>query len=92
LKDYDANEVVADEKYKGKKLAVTGKVKSIEKDYADDIIVRLITDKTYDYIMAYGIPANAAKSLSKGQLVTITCRGNGMTMGNPKLNSCILSG
>src|SRR5215475_2126109 len=30
--DYDANEVSADNKYKGKKIKITGRIESIEKD------------------------------------------------------------
>lgn len=33
-KEYDDNEIAADQKFKGKKLLITGKIESINKDIA----------------------------------------------------------
>ena len=40
-RDYDANEVSADNMYKDRSLAVTGRVASIDKDFLDNIIIHL---------------------------------------------------
>ena len=45
FREYDANEVSADDSYKGKRLRVTGVCqRAIDKDFMDNIIVRLGTD------------------------------------------------
>lgn len=41
--DYQANEVSADSKYKNQRLAVSGTVSSIRKDFTDSIVVELAT-------------------------------------------------
>lgn len=89
-KDYDANEVAADQKYKGKKLRVSGSVQSIDKDVFDNIVVHLRATNEF-------IPAMAklddkhealAASLSKGNKIIWQCNGGGKLIGRPVLNNC----
>src|SRR5690348_8474085 len=51
-KDYHANEVAADEKYKDKRLDVTGRVQSIDKDVFDNMVVHMATDNEFMAVMA----------------------------------------
>lgn len=76
---YQANEVAADLAYKGKRLAVTGTVKSIDKDFKNDPVVVLAVPNQFA-----GVSANFNKEaisqlakLQKGASVTLTCIGAG---------------
>lgn len=88
--DYGANEVAADSIYKGKTLAVTGIVGSIDKDFTGDVVVRLKSANTFLGTNAYmqTSEANAAAALSKGDSVTVVCRGGGLVIGSPVLRDC----
>lgn len=44
-RDYDANEVAADDKYRGQTLLVTGTVESIDKDMFDSLVLHLASDQ-----------------------------------------------
>jgi hypothetical protein len=86
---YDANEVSADDKYKNRLLVVGGLVKSIDKDFRDDIIVRLAGNR-FSTVDAYIIESEKAKSaaLVKGQEVFVLCRCDGRMVGSPILKGC----
>jgi predicted nucleic acid-binding Zn ribbon protein len=88
--DYEANEVAADGIYKGKQLAVTGVVGSIDKDFTDDVVLRLGSANQFRSTNAYmqKSEANAAAALSKGDSVTVVCKGGGYVIGSPVLRSC----
>lgn len=89
--DYDANEVAADQEYKGKVLEVSGKVDSIDKDFLDNIIVRLKGKTAFQNVMATmkSSEKSEAAGLSKGQQVTVRCTGSGSVMGSPSLRECV---
>ncbi|HWX02247.1 OB-fold protein [Collimonas sp.] len=89
-KDYDANEVAADQKYKGKMLRVSGSVQSIDKDAFNNIVVHLKTANEYMPAMAKLNDKHEAlaASLSKGNKVTWQCEGGGRIIGSPVLNNC----
>jgi len=90
FEEYQANEVSADQAYKGKLLEVTGKVDSITKDAFDNVIVRLQTSNEFMAVATYPVDeeVNAAAGLAKGQAVTMQCEGEGMVMGSPVLREC----
>lgn len=78
---YDANEIAADDKYKGKKLAVTGRISEIS-EILGDIHVDL---KTGDGIGWTKISCNmedrdVVSKLRKGQKVTIIGTCDGLTL------------
>lgn len=86
--DYEANEVAADITYKGKRLAVKGTIKSIDKDFMDNPVVVLAAPNQF-----MGISANFNKEaiaqlaqLKKGAVVTLTCTGAGKVITNPVLD------
>ena len=87
---YDANEVAADAIYKGKTLRVTGRVASIDKDFLDNIVVRLRGPNSFASTIASVSKGQAAKAaaLKKGQTITIDCVGGGRVIGSPSLNDC----
>jgi hypothetical protein len=89
-KAYDANEVSADDAYKGKSLLVTGKVSSITKDMFDNIVVGLASPNQFmdtHATMKDGEKSNAGR-LSKGVTVKLICKCTGSVMGSPMLNEC----
>ena len=89
-KDYQDNEVAADEKYKGNGLKVTGRVASIDKGIADGIIVRIATGNDYQSIMANmrDSEKERAAKLKKGDAITLLCLGGTMIIKSPVLNHC----
>ena len=85
FQDYQANEVSADLKYKGKVLAVTGNVQSIDKTFDDEISVKLKTSNEFEPVLLTGISESDALHLHKGDNITATCIGAGMVLGSPDL-------
>lgn len=87
---YQANEVAADDDFKGKLLEVTGEVAKIDKDFMDDIVVNLRSGNQFMATHAYveDSEKSAAKRLSKGDTVTLRCIGGGMIIGSPVLRDC----
>jgi hypothetical protein len=94
---YEANEVSADNTYKGKKLEITGKVISIQKNPIDEneIIVKLngLKDNEYEIMGVSchfdGSNTNETAKLSKGEKITIIGLCDGSLMG-VKLKECSL--
>lgn len=87
---YHENEVAADDRFKGKKLRVTGTIASIDKDFLDNVVVRLQTANQFQSVMATVREAekSTAAKLKKGQKATVTCKGRGMVVGSPSLDDC----
>lgn len=85
---YKANEVAADNEFKGSALAVSGTVGTIGKDIMDDPYVTLYSDNQYETVNAYFSKAGAPElaKLKKGDSVTVTCKGNGMVLTSPVLD------
>lgn len=89
-KDYDANEVAADEKYKGKLIAVTGTIQSINKDAFGNVVVRLNTSNQFMGVVAVIISTDerSAARLEKHKIVWLYCEGSGRVVGSPTLKNC----
>ncbi len=89
-KEYDANEVSADDAYKGKRLLVTGTVTGIDKDLFDHIVVKLGGGNEFQWVAATMLPSekSTAARLSKGTQATVVCTGNGRIIGDPQLEDC----
>lgn len=88
--DYEANEVSADNAYKGKRLRVTGTVASITKDFMDDIVIHLASPNEFMNTMATMAKSESATAagMRKGNKVTVLCEGNGRIIGTPALGDC----
>lgn len=91
--DYTANEVSADQKYKGKLIEVTGAVDSIGKDLFDHPYVTVGSggeefELTVQCALRNG-QESAAAGLSKGQMVKLrgNCRGK---MMNVQFDDCVV--
>ncbi|SUX30699.1 OB-fold protein [Chromobacterium vaccinii] len=90
FQDYDDNEAAADDIYKGKLLEVSGHVASIDKDAFNDTIVWLRAKNEFNKVMAKMSKENAAqaKTLKKGQSVTVSCKGSTRIIGSPTMDDC----
>lgn len=91
FQSYHANEVSADEKYRGKPLLVTGSVQNITKDAFDNVFVNLRTSNEFMPARAQIDDADEhakAGALHRGQRITIACTGDGMLVGSPMLENC----
>lgn len=89
---YQANEVAADQQYKGRALLVKGSVGSIDKDAFGNVIVQLATSNPFMPVRATLESGEKAKAagLSKGQAIAVACEGGGMLIGDPVLSDCTI--
>jgi len=84
---YHDNEVIADNTCKGERIYLTGRIKSIQKDFLDQCYITLETGELFQSMTCY-ISCNAALYVKKGEKVELigTCRG--MVMGMVSLEDC----
>lgn len=87
--DYDANEISADEKYKGKPVRVTGTISSIGKDVLGDPYVQFAAGNAVFGVQCMFGDGSALASLKKGQELTVGCWAPGK-MGNVILRGCVI--
>ena len=84
MKDYEANEVRGDNKWKGHHVAVTGVVGDVKKNAFGGIYVTLGTGAQYEMKTVHchfaKAHADEAASMSKGDKVTIKGKVTGMIM------------
>ena len=89
FKDYDANEVNADDKYKGKVLRVTGTISTIGKDILDTPYIAFATSNEIMSVQCMFDDTGILGSLRKGQKLTVRCKGDGK-LGNVILRGCMI--
>jgi hypothetical protein len=91
-RDYEANEVAADTRYKGERLRVTGTVVRIERDYEGRPVLHLFGGNAIFPTMATLDRADipAAAGLKKGDQVVVRCIGAGREMRMPQLERCLM--
>ncbi|HKX79601.1 MAG TPA: hypothetical protein VJM34_13870 [Novosphingobium sp.] len=88
-KAYAANEIAADQLYKGKPLKVSGTIADITSDVSDEPVLSLrVSD--FESVHATGLTKDVAATLAKGQSITVSCVGAGEVIGTPLLNDCEL--
>jgi hypothetical protein len=89
--EYEANEIAADEKYKGRRLQVTGVIDSIAKDIIDSMYVSLDSGQEFGITNVQCFfddsEGKYLASLSKGRSLTVTCKCDGK-FGNVLLREC----
>lgn len=93
MKDYKANEVRGDAKYKGKRVRFTGMVDEIKKDLTDSIMVNVGTGAAFELpalTLSFGDEATQqVASLDKGDKLTAECTCNGL-MINVLMTECTI--
>lgn len=87
--NYEANEVKADENYKGKTFYVEGTVTDIKKDILDDIYVVLEGNEMFRDVQCFFDDKNTASQLQKGMRVTFQGKCDGLMM-NVLMKNCVL--
>ncbi|CAB3797980.1 OB-fold protein [Pararobbsia alpina] len=86
--EYKANEVLADTKYKGRWLYVSGVVNEIGKDFTDDPYVNLFGENEYAVVRANFAKSAVEKlaTLHKGDQISLMCQGKGRLIGDAILD------
>lgn len=87
---YKANEIAADQRYKGKPIKVSGVVEDITSDAFDNAVVQFQAGGFMQQVHASGLPKPAAAQLSKGERVSLLCKGSGEVIGFPMLEECLI--
>jgi hypothetical protein len=88
-KEYNANEIAADEKYKGQIIQVSGIIRDIGNDIMDNAYVTLIGDQYFGDIQCYFNEKSIVAGLSKGKRITVIGSCSGLMM-NVQINNCII--
>jgi TonB family protein len=92
--DYQANEVMADQKYKGQRLEVNGMLIKIRK--SEDGSIMLVLSNYFDMggliaVLGYGQEDDAA-ALRAGDMPRLDCVGKGLIVGRPAVGECKIMG
>lgn len=88
---YDANEVAADNEYKGKTLWITGTVTAISKNAFNQPYLSLRGAEMFHDVQA-SMDSSAQDQIAtfrKGQKVSLICKGAGMIVLSPMATQCI---
>ena len=81
----------ADRLFRGKSLAVSGTVRSVERDFDGSMILRLTTGDPFETVNARMAVRNQPQLLaSKGKQVSLLCLGRGVLIGAPSLGGCVV--
>ena len=88
-KEYNANEIAADEKYKGKIIEITGVIRDIGNDIMDNAYITLVGDEYFGDIQCYFNEKSVVAKLSKGKRITVIGSCSGLMM-NVQINNCIV--
>lgn len=88
--DYQANEVRADDIYKGRRLAVRGVVAEIRKDFLNNIVIALASTNQFETVDAHLVSTESSQAaeLHKWATIDLERSGAGMIVGSPQLNDC----
>lgn len=87
--EYDQNEVVADDNYKGKKIAVTGTIKDIGVDILDHAYITMYTQQ-FGVVQSSFAEKDAVRKLKKGESLTVVGECLGKTLGNVIIDKCVV--
>lgn len=89
---YSRDAADADRAYRDRSLMVTGIVRSVDRNYEGDMVVRLGTGDAFDTVNATLATRNdpALGGLAKGRVASLLCVGRGALMGAPLLGACFL--
>jgi hypothetical protein len=82
----------ADRRFKDRSVAVTGIVRSIERDYEGSMVARLATGDAFELVNAKLATRNdpTIVGVIKGRTVSLLCVGRGALMGSPQLGGCFV--
>ena len=89
---YSRDAVAANHVYREHSVVVTGTVRSVERNYEGDMVVRLGTGDAFETVNATLATRNdpSLGTLAKGRPVSLLCVGRGTLMGAPLLGGCFV--
>jgi hypothetical protein len=89
---YTRDPVAADRQYRQHSLQITGTVRSVDRNFEGDMVVRLATPDPLDSVNATLATRNdpVLATLVKGRPVSLLCVGRGTIMGAPLLGGCFV--
>lgn len=87
LHDYDANEISADNNYKGKVITVNGVINDIGNDLMNDAYVTMGNPNSLNQVQAMIKDKNIVAKLQKGQAISVTGKCSGKMM-NVLIRDC----
>jgi hypothetical protein len=89
---YSRDAAGADRLYREHPVLVTGNVRSVDRNYEGEMVVRLGTGDAFDSVNATFATRNDPMlgTLTKGRPVSLLCVGRGALMGAPLLGSCFV--
>jgi hypothetical protein len=89
---YSRDAAGADRVYRGHSVVVTGSVRSVDRNYEGEMVVRLGTGDAFETVNATLATRNdpVLGTLTKGHAVSLLCVGRGALMGAPVLGSCFV--
>ena len=91
--EYKENEIAANQRYKGQRIGIVGKVNNVGMDDNNNAVVNLkVPFSLNSLVSAKGDAAFTEKSaeLKKGQKTLMICHGAGVDLDTPKLSDCKL--
>ena len=88
-KEYNNNEIAADDKYKGKIIQVRGQIREFGKDIMDEAYISLIGDDFFGDVQCFFPDKSYLLNLKKGQRVNVIGYCDGLFM-NIILQNCII--
>lgn len=89
---YSRDRVATDRLYRDRTLVVTGTLRSVDRNFEGDMVVRLTTPDPLETVNATLATRTdpAVNGLTKGRTVSLLCVGRGALMGAPLLGSCFI--
>lgn len=89
---YTRDRLATDRLYRDRSLVITGTVRSVDRNFEGDMVVRLATPDPLETVNATLATRTdpALNGLAKGQPVSLLCVGRGGLMGAPLLGSCFI--
>jgi hypothetical protein len=89
---YARDTLAADRLYRDRSLTVSGIVRSVDRNYEGDMVVRLQTGDPFDTVNATLATRSdpGQGTVAKGHTVSLLCVGRGALMGAPLLGGCFL--
>lgn len=90
-KQYEKNEVEADEILKDKIIEISGRVVSIDKSFMDNIIINLATPNQFNSARMEMLDSEKeqAMKIKKGEKVTMRCDKMSRILGAPAGSDCV---
>jgi hypothetical protein len=89
--DYQDNQIAADDKYKGNKINISGKIQGIGRDKQDGVFITLSAGDFIEDVRCFLQNEDAVKELKKGNKISLSGIGKGRDIFGPELEECVIN-